>query len=155
MGQGCIRREGTAEAAPEAVRQAVEGGCQSGWGGYCRLKMPLKLALGVRETVAGHRLGALEGGGSPPLPMHPWGGGVIWGAKLCQFGGGTFLWRGEFAAGGGGGGGAYHRPQRPPPATASPSAGHGPWAAVIPCSAPSATDLPTPRASCGESPTCT
>ena len=26
-------------------------------GGYCRLRMPLQLALGVRETVAGHRLG--------------------------------------------------------------------------------------------------
>ena len=37
-------------------------------GGYCRLQMPLKLALGVRGTVAGHRLGALEGGGGgfPP-----------------------------------------------------------------------------------------
>ena len=32
-------------------------------GGYCRLQMPVKLALVVRETVAGHRLGALEGGG--------------------------------------------------------------------------------------------
>ena len=31
-GQGCIRREGTSETAPEAVRQAVGGGCQSGWG---------------------------------------------------------------------------------------------------------------------------
>ena len=30
--QGCLRREGTSEAAPEAVRQAVGGGCQSGWG---------------------------------------------------------------------------------------------------------------------------
>ena len=31
--QGCVRREGAAsEAAPEAVRQAVGGGCQSGWG---------------------------------------------------------------------------------------------------------------------------
>ena len=29
---GCIRRAGTSEAAPEAVRQAVGGGCQSGWG---------------------------------------------------------------------------------------------------------------------------
>ena len=29
---GCIGREGTSEAAPEAVRQAVGGGCQSGWG---------------------------------------------------------------------------------------------------------------------------
>ena len=30
--QGCIRREGTAEAAPGAVRKVVGGGCQSGWG---------------------------------------------------------------------------------------------------------------------------
>ena len=30
--QGCIRREGTSEAAPEAVRQAVGGGRRSGWG---------------------------------------------------------------------------------------------------------------------------
>ena len=35
-------------------------------GGYCRLQMPLRLALAVRGTVAGHRLGALEGGTSPP-----------------------------------------------------------------------------------------
>ena len=33
------------------------------WGGYCRLQMPLSLALAVRGTVAGRRLGALEGGG--------------------------------------------------------------------------------------------
>ena len=30
VGQGCIRREGTSEAAPEAVRQALRGRCQSG-----------------------------------------------------------------------------------------------------------------------------
>ena len=30
--------------------------------GYCRLQMALRLALGVRGTVAGHRLGALDGG---------------------------------------------------------------------------------------------
>ena len=30
--QGCIRREAAAEAAPEAVRQAVGGDCRSGWG---------------------------------------------------------------------------------------------------------------------------
>ena len=29
--QGCIRRKGTSEAAPEAVRQAVGGGPRSGW----------------------------------------------------------------------------------------------------------------------------
>ena len=38
-------------------------------GGYCRLQMPLKPALGVRGTVAGHRLAALEGeGGYLPGP---------------------------------------------------------------------------------------
>ena len=31
-GQGCIIREGASEGAREAVRQAVGGGCQSGWG---------------------------------------------------------------------------------------------------------------------------
>ena len=30
--QECVRGEGASQAAPEAVRQAVEGGCQSGWG---------------------------------------------------------------------------------------------------------------------------
>ena len=43
-------------------------------GGYCRLQTPLRPALGVRGTVAGHRLGALEGMGyPPPFPMHPLG----------------------------------------------------------------------------------
>ena len=42
--------------------------------GYCRLQMPLKLALAIRETVAGRWLGALEGAdgggaGKPPLPI--------------------------------------------------------------------------------------
>ena len=30
--KGCIRRQGTSESAPEAVGQAVGGGCHSGWG---------------------------------------------------------------------------------------------------------------------------
>ena len=51
-------------------------------GGYCRLQMPLKLALGVRETVAGHRLGALEGGTSPPsnasLVEDVWAWTCVW-----------------------------------------------------------------------------
>ena len=53
--QGCIRKEGTSEVAPEAVRQAVGGDCPSGWGGYCRLQMPSTRALAVRGTVAGQR----------------------------------------------------------------------------------------------------
>ena len=42
-------------------------------GGYCQLQMPLRLALGVRGTVAVHRLGALERGGGYLLPhsVHP------------------------------------------------------------------------------------
>ena len=52
--------------APEAVRQALGGG-------YCQLPNPLKLAPAVRGTVAGHRLGALEGGGGylPPFQCIP------------------------------------------------------------------------------------
>ena len=37
-------------------------------GSYCRLPMPLKLGLAVRETVAGHWLGALEGEGGTSAP---------------------------------------------------------------------------------------
>ena len=39
----------------EEVAKAVAGG-------YCRLQMPLRLALGATEAVFGPRLGALEGG---------------------------------------------------------------------------------------------
>ena len=44
-------------------------------GGYCQLPMPLKLALAVRETVAGHRLGVLKGGWVPPPSNASLGGG--------------------------------------------------------------------------------
>ena len=41
--------------------------------------MVLSLALAVKEAVAGHRLGALEGGGLPPRPLQciPRGGGGV------------------------------------------------------------------------------
>ena len=67
--QGCIRREGTSEAAPEAVRQAVGGEvAKAVGGGYCRLQMALSLALALTGTVAGQRPGALEWGGGGYLP---------------------------------------------------------------------------------------
>ena len=47
----------------EEVAEAVGGG-------YCRLQTPLKPAFGVRETVAGHRLGALEWGGGGAESVH-------------------------------------------------------------------------------------
>ena len=49
------------------VDRRLEEVAQAIGGGYCRLQMPLILALAValavRETASGHRLGALEGGG--------------------------------------------------------------------------------------------
>ena len=59
-GEGPQRRpQGRFDRRLEEVAEAVGGG-------YCRLQMPLKLALAVRETVAGRRLGAMEGGGGLP-----------------------------------------------------------------------------------------
>ena len=39
-------------------------------GGYCRLEMPLRLALAVRGTVAGHRLGAPSNASLGHAPGH-------------------------------------------------------------------------------------
>ena len=66
-GQGPQRRpQKRVDRRLEAVAKAVGGG-------YCRLQMRLRLALAVREAVAGHRLGARAVGAVPlPLPMHPW-----------------------------------------------------------------------------------
>ena len=50
-------------------------------GGYCRLQMPLRLAPAVRETVAGHRLGALEGGGVPHFQCISGGEGGAFGDR--------------------------------------------------------------------------
>ena len=74
-GQGCIRRAGTSEAAPEAVRQAVRGGCQSGWGRLLSVTNAIEPGIAARETVARHRRGALEGGGGGGLPSNGEGGG--------------------------------------------------------------------------------
>ena len=71
--QGCIRREGASEGGgvQKWLDRRLEEVAKAVGGGYCRLQMRLRLALGVRETVAGHRPGAGRGGGLPPLPMHP------------------------------------------------------------------------------------
>ena len=54
----------------QRLGRRLEGVAKAVGGGYCRLQMPLGLALGVRETVAGHRLGALEGGGGTCPPSN-------------------------------------------------------------------------------------
>ena len=64
LGGGWRARGARLDGRLEEVAKAVGGG-------YCRLQMPLRLALGVRGTVAGHRLGALEeGGGGDLFPFH-------------------------------------------------------------------------------------
>ena len=45
----------------ERLGRRLEEVAKAVGGGYCRLRMPLRLALGVRGTVAGRRLGALPG----------------------------------------------------------------------------------------------
>ena len=59
------------ERWPQRRLERLEEVTKAVGGGYCPLQMPLKPTLGVRETVAGHRLGALQGVGYLPLPMHP------------------------------------------------------------------------------------
>ena len=69
---GRVREALEGKGPQKRVGRRLEEVAKAVGGGYCRLQMPLRLALGVRGTVAGHRLGALEGGGvPPPLPMHP------------------------------------------------------------------------------------
>ena len=67
-GQGAVRRDALGGKGPQRRPQQrldrrLEEVAKAVGGGYCRLQMPLRLALGVRGTVAGRRLGALEEGG--------------------------------------------------------------------------------------------
>ena len=73
-GRDALEGEGHQRRPQRRLDRRLEEVAKAVGGGYCRLQMPLKLALGVRGTVAGHRLGALERGGClPPFPMQ-WGG---------------------------------------------------------------------------------
>ena len=76
MGMACdaLERKGPRRPPQKQLDRRLEEVATAVGDGYCRLQMPLKLALAVRGTAAGHRLGALEGRGGylPHLPMHPW-----------------------------------------------------------------------------------
>ena len=72
VSQGCIRREGTQRRPRRRLDRRLEEVAEAIGGGCCRLQLPWKPALGVTGTVAGHMLGALEGGVAYHLPMHPW-----------------------------------------------------------------------------------
>ena len=60
----------------------LEGVAKAVGRGYCRLQMPLKPALGVRETVAGHRLGAQERGEG--VPTFPSNASLVWALRPCS-----------------------------------------------------------------------
>ena len=74
-GGGWARGACEGKGPQRRLGRRLEGVAEAVGGGYCRLQMPMRLALGARGTVAGHGLGALEGGVPPPLPMHRWGWG--------------------------------------------------------------------------------
>ena len=68
-----LERKGSQRQPQKRLDRRSEEVAKAVGDGYCRLQMPLELALAVRETVAGHRLGALEGGYIPPFQCIPGG----------------------------------------------------------------------------------
>ena len=63
FGRDALEGKGPQRPPQRRLGRRLEEVAKAVGGGYCRLQMPLKPALGVRGTVAGHRLGA--------LPVHP------------------------------------------------------------------------------------
>ena len=77
MGRDALEGKGPQRGSQKRLDRRLEVTAQAVGGGYCRLQMPLRLALGVRETAVGHRLGAPAGGGYlPPFQCIP-GSGVV------------------------------------------------------------------------------
>ena len=63
LGSDALEGKGPQRWPQKRLGRRLEEVAKAIGGGYCRLQMPLRLALGVTGTVAGRRLGALEGGG--------------------------------------------------------------------------------------------
>ena len=68
-GRDASEGEGPQRPPQRRLGRRLEEVAKAVGGGYCRLQMPLRLALGVRGTVAGRRLDALGGGGGLPPPF--------------------------------------------------------------------------------------
>ena len=87
-GMDALEGEGPQRRFQKRLGRRLEEVAKAVKDGYCRLQTPLRLALGVRGTVAGHGVGALyEGGGgctSPPSQCIPRRG-----AEEGRGGGGT------------------------------------------------------------------
>ena len=76
-GRAALEGKGPQRRPQKRLDRRLEEVAKAVGGGYCRLQMPLKLALVVRQTVAGHRLGALVGGGGVTPP--PSSASLAWG----------------------------------------------------------------------------
>ena len=61
-GRDALEGQGPRRRPQKRVDRRLEEVAKAAGGGYCRLQMPLNLALGVREAVAGYTLGALDRG---------------------------------------------------------------------------------------------
>ena len=85
-GRDALEGLGTQRRPQKRLDRRLEEAAKAVGVGYCRLQMPLTLALGVRGTVAGHRLGALaylpsHRGYHPPFQCIP-GEGREWTQKF-------------------------------------------------------------------------
>ena len=58
-GRDALEGKGPQRRPQEQLERRLEEVSKAVGGSYCRLQMPLTLELGVRGTMAGHRLGAL------------------------------------------------------------------------------------------------
>ena len=88
-GRDALEAKGPQRRLQRRLGRRLEEVAKAVGDGYCRLQMPLKLALGIRGTVAGHRLDVLDGGAGclPPFQCIPvrgsrttlfcWGGGAV------------------------------------------------------------------------------
>ena len=68
-GRDALDVKGPQRRPQKRLDKRLEEGAKAVGGGDCRLRMTLTRGLAVRGTVAGRRLGALEGGVPPPPPL--------------------------------------------------------------------------------------
>ena len=85
MGTDALEGKGPQRRPQRRLDRRLEEVAEAVAGGYCWLQMSSRMALGVRGTVAGHRLGALEGGGTSP----PSDASLLVGGLRCARGGGA------------------------------------------------------------------
>ena len=84
-GRDALEGKAPQRGAPTPPHRRLEEVDKVVGGGYCRLQIPFTLALGIRGTVAGYGLGALDGwggGASPHSNASLGGGGACQGLQL-------------------------------------------------------------------------